>query len=209
MHCLLWRKYDSYIRIPCVFTKEMRCLAEFSFGVCCVQQVGTILMSSERPTPLDCLRDPGQRIQRDHVPTWIASSSALRTAENAATDESTKHHTATNALRQDTSRRQFLWINTCNPPFARGSALASVALRSGKWSTHIWRLIRLLWCISMTTKSVDQLHLLVFLLARASCHDFFFKSRCTRLYVYQSDLFDRRPICCNIIIRDSGSRQRE
>ena len=35
----------------------------------CVKQVGTILMSSERPTPLDCLRDPGQRIQRDHVPT--------------------------------------------------------------------------------------------------------------------------------------------
>jgi hypothetical protein len=30
------------------------------------------------------------------------------------------------------------------------------------------------------------------------------KSRGGRLYSYQADLLDRRPICCHIIIRDSG-----
>ena len=32
------------------------------------------------------------------------------------------------------------------------------------------------------------------------------KSRGARLYAYQADLLDRRPICCHNIIRDSGSR---
>jgi hypothetical protein len=33
------------------------------------------------------------------------------------------------------------------------------------------------------------------------------KSRGTRLYAYQTEVLDKRPICCHIIIRDSGSRQ--
>jgi hypothetical protein len=77
------------------------------------------------------------------------------------------------------------------------------------------------------TKAVHHHHLLSFLHARASCHAillFFLVYRGTlsggrsvvgarhdhvcevKVYVYPSDLLDRRPVCSHSISRDSGSR---
>ena len=52
--------------------------------VCGVQQVGPIRMSSKYPTLLDCLRELGQRIQRDHGPTCVAAVQKLQAADEHA-----------------------------------------------------------------------------------------------------------------------------
>ena len=46
--------------------------------------------SSERPTNVDCFRELGRVIQRDHGPTCIAAAQELQAAEKAAADASTK-----------------------------------------------------------------------------------------------------------------------
>lgn len=50
---------------------NIRCSPEFSYGDCDTQQVGSILMSNKYPTLVDYLREFGQRIHRDHVPTSV------------------------------------------------------------------------------------------------------------------------------------------
>ena len=48
---------------------------EFSLGPggCGANQVGPIRMSNEGPTTVDCLRELGRLIQRDHGPTSVAA----------------------------------------------------------------------------------------------------------------------------------------
>ena len=51
--------------------------------VCGTKQVGPIRNSSERPTNVDCFRELGQVIQRDHGPTCIVAEQELQSAEKA------------------------------------------------------------------------------------------------------------------------------
>jgi hypothetical protein len=48
---------------------------------CGAKQVGTIRKSSERPTNVDCFRELGRVIQRDHGPTCIAAAQEFQAAE--------------------------------------------------------------------------------------------------------------------------------
>jgi hypothetical protein len=41
-------------------------------------------MSSKYPTVLDCLRELGQRIQREHGPTCVAAAQKLQAADEQA-----------------------------------------------------------------------------------------------------------------------------
>ncbi len=50
-------------------------------------------MSSKRPTFGDCLREFGQRIERDHGPTCVAAAQKFQAAEKDAADASTKRPT--------------------------------------------------------------------------------------------------------------------
>jgi len=69
---------------------NLRCCATSSYGGCGAKLVGTIHKSIERPTTVDCLRELGRVIQRDHGPTCIAAAQELQTAEKDSTDVSTK-----------------------------------------------------------------------------------------------------------------------
>ena len=72
------------------FYTNLRYSGESSLGRCGTKLVGPILMSSERATSVDCLREFGRLIQRDHVPTCVAAEQELQTAEKDAGDVSTK-----------------------------------------------------------------------------------------------------------------------
>ena len=54
---------------------------------CGAKQVGTIHISNKFPTLRDCLRELGQRIERDHGPTCVAAAQKL---QKVAADASTK-----------------------------------------------------------------------------------------------------------------------
>ena len=69
---------------------NLRCCAASPFGGCGAKLVGPIRKSSERPTNVDCFRELGRVIQRDHGPTCIAAAQELQAAEKAAADASTK-----------------------------------------------------------------------------------------------------------------------
>ncbi len=69
---------------------NLRCCAASSYGGCGAKLVGPIPKSSERPTNVDCFRELGRVIQRDHDPTCIATAQELQAAEKAAADASTK-----------------------------------------------------------------------------------------------------------------------
>ena len=71
------------------FYVNLRYCAAFSLGDCGAKQVGPIRMSSERPTPVDCLRELGRLIQRDHGPTCVTAAQKLQAAEKDAADAST------------------------------------------------------------------------------------------------------------------------
>ncbi len=47
-------------------------------------------MSTERPTPVDCLREVGRLIQRDHCPTCVSVTQKLQVAEKDTVVVSTK-----------------------------------------------------------------------------------------------------------------------
>ncbi len=57
---------------------------------CGSKQVGSIRKWNERPTNVDCFRELGRVIQRDHDPTCIAAAQELQSVEKAAADVSTK-----------------------------------------------------------------------------------------------------------------------
>jgi hypothetical protein len=57
---------------------------------CDCKHVGTVRMSSKRPTLQDCLREIGRLIQRDHDPTCVDAAQKLQAAEKDAVDASTK-----------------------------------------------------------------------------------------------------------------------
>ena len=69
---------------------NLRCCAASSYGGCGAKLVGPIRKSSERPTNVDCFRELGRVIQRDHDPTCIAAAQELQAAEKDAADASTK-----------------------------------------------------------------------------------------------------------------------
>ena len=69
---------------------NLRCCAASPFGGCGAKLVGPIRKSIERPTNVDCFRELGRVIQRDHGPTCIAAAQELQAAEKAAADASTK-----------------------------------------------------------------------------------------------------------------------
>ena len=50
---------------------NLRCSAVSSHRGCGAKLVGPIRMSSKFPTLRDCLRELGQRIERDHGPTCL------------------------------------------------------------------------------------------------------------------------------------------
>jgi hypothetical protein len=50
---------------------NLRFCAASPYGGCGAKQVGPICKSSERPTNVDCFRELGRVIQRDHGPTCI------------------------------------------------------------------------------------------------------------------------------------------
>ena len=63
-----------------VYDNLWSCAAS-SYGGCGAKQVGPIRKSSERPTNVDCFRELGRVIQRDHGPTCIAAAQELQAAE--------------------------------------------------------------------------------------------------------------------------------
>ncbi len=69
---------------------NLRCCAVSSYGGCGAKLVGTIRKSIERPTNVDCFRELGRVIQRDHDPTCIVAAQELQAAEKAAAHASTK-----------------------------------------------------------------------------------------------------------------------
>jgi hypothetical protein len=69
---------------------NLRCCAASSYGDYGAKVVGPIRKSSERPTNVDCFRELGRVIQRDHGPTCIVVAQELQAAEKAAADASTK-----------------------------------------------------------------------------------------------------------------------
>ena len=60
---------------------NLRCCATSSYGGCGAKLVGPIRKLSERPTNVDCFRELGRVIQRDHGPTCIAAAQKLQAAE--------------------------------------------------------------------------------------------------------------------------------
>ena len=64
---------------------NLRCCVVFSIGDCGTNLVGSILMSSECPTPVDYLRELARLIQRDHGPTSVKAQK-LQSAEKNTTD---------------------------------------------------------------------------------------------------------------------------
>ena len=56
---------------------NLRCCAASPFGGCDAKLVGPIRKSIERPTNVDCFRELGRVIQRDHGPTCIAAAQEL------------------------------------------------------------------------------------------------------------------------------------
>jgi hypothetical protein len=75
-------KTDVYVKL--------RCCTASPYGGCGAKQVGPIRKSSERPTNVDCFRELGRVIQRDHVPTCIAAAQELQAVEKDDADASTK-----------------------------------------------------------------------------------------------------------------------
>ncbi len=69
---------------------NLRCCEASSYGGCGAKLVGPIRKSGERPTNVDCFRELGRVIQRDHGPTCIAAAQELQAVEKAAVDASTK-----------------------------------------------------------------------------------------------------------------------
>jgi hypothetical protein len=69
---------------------KLRCCAASPYGGCGAKQMGPIRKPSERPTNVDCFRELGRVIQRDHDPTCIAAAQEFQAAEKDATDVSTK-----------------------------------------------------------------------------------------------------------------------
>jgi len=63
---------------------NLRCSAASSHGGCGAHQHGPIRMSSKYPTVLDCLRELGQRIQREHGPTCVAAAQKLQAEDDQA-----------------------------------------------------------------------------------------------------------------------------
>jgi hypothetical protein len=53
---------------------NLRCCATSPFGGCDAKLVGPIRKSIERPTNVDCFRELGRVIQRDHGPTCITAA---------------------------------------------------------------------------------------------------------------------------------------
>jgi hypothetical protein len=66
---------------------NLRYCAVSSYGGCGAKLVGPIHKSSERSTNVDCFRELGRVIQRDHGPTCITAAQELQAAEK---DASTK-----------------------------------------------------------------------------------------------------------------------
>jgi len=56
------------------FYANLRCCGASSYGDCGAKLVGPIHMSSEHPTPVDCLRELGRVMQRDRRPPCITAS---------------------------------------------------------------------------------------------------------------------------------------
>jgi hypothetical protein len=69
---------------------NLRCSGVSSLGDCGVNLVGPIRISSECPMSVDCLRELGRLIQRDHDPTCVTVTQELQTSEKDVADSSTK-----------------------------------------------------------------------------------------------------------------------
>jgi len=69
---------------------NLRYRAASSYGGCGAKLVKPMRKSIERPTTVDCLRELGRVIQRDHGLTCIDAAQELQAAEKDAADASTK-----------------------------------------------------------------------------------------------------------------------
>ena len=80
--------------------------------VCGAKQVGPIRISSKYPTLLDCLRELGRLIQRDHGPTCVAASQELQAAQKDAADVSTKRPPDADEGAASLNTTEVLMLNT-------------------------------------------------------------------------------------------------
>jgi hypothetical protein len=119
--------------------------------------VGPIRQSSERPTTVDCLRELGRVIQRDHGPTCIAAAQELQAAEKDAADVSTKRAADADEGAASVNATEVLMLNTRLKMIQERAAQANkAALETEKARDE--------------TTSAYHRHLRSFLHARASCH---------------------------------------
>jgi hypothetical protein len=202
-----------------VYTK-LRCCAASPYGGCGAKQVGPIRKSSERPTNVDCFRELGRVIQRDHGPTCIAAAQELQAAEKDAADVSTKRAadeaaaslTANDVLmlhRRFKMLQQRAVEGCCDvsPREPNQPTTNTPYCVSMQWH-HVMFFFYVSWCTEALCEEVVQLlvhGMLSCAWSRTRIQVLWTESHGGRLYAHQADLLDRRRIYCHSIIRDSES----
>jgi hypothetical protein len=83
-----------------------------SHGGCGAKQVEPIRISSKYPTLLDCVRELGRVIQRDHGPTSVAAAQGLQAAKKDASDASTKRPADADEGAASLNATEVLMLNT-------------------------------------------------------------------------------------------------
>ncbi len=207
---------------------NLRCCAASSYGGCGAKLVGPIRKSSERPTNVDCFRELGRVIQRDHGPTCIAAAQELQAAEKAAADASSKRPAdeagaslnanvvamslASHLLQQGLghgARRHEDSAGCCDvSPRSRNQPTTSTPCRFSMQGHHVMFFFYVSWCTEALCEEVVQLlvhGMLACAWPRTRIPVLWTESHGGRLYAHQADLLDRRRIYCHSISRDSES----
>jgi len=169
---------------------------------CGAKQVGPIRISSKFPTLRDCLRELGQRIERDHGPTCVAAAQKL---QKDAADASTKRPADEGATSRNAN--DVLMLRAQLKSLGERAVIANkAALEAEKARDELHNQIEHI---------EEQLHP-----KRARTHDDAGDAHeklaevdnwdlrdhgVPRHYARQVDLLDRRRIYCHIITRDSES----
>jgi hypothetical protein len=197
---------------------KLRCCTASPYGGCGVKQVGSIRKSSERPTNVDCFRELGRVIQRDHGPTCIAATQELQAVEKDAADASTKRavdeaaasSTANDELMLHRRLKMLQEREGCCDvsPREPNQPTTSTSYRFSMQSHRIMFFFYVSWCTETLCEEVVQLlvhGILACVWSRTRIQVLWTESHGGRLYAHQADLLDRRRIYCHSIIRDSES----
>ena len=208
---------------------NLRCCAASSYGGCGAKLVGPIRKSSERPTNVDCFRELGRVIQRDHGPTCIAAAQELQAAEKDAADASTKRP-ADEAAASLNANDVLMLHRRLKMIQKRAAEANKAALEAEKERDelhnqieqieeqmypkrprkghHVMFFFYVSWCTEALCEEVVQLlvhGMLACAWPRTRIQVLWTESHGGRLYAHQADLLDRRRIYCHSIIRDSES----